>query len=204
MNSKSSAKVRALAAEEICNRFDLNKEACLLLKSEMGLREFVETLLTNNEFMAAIDFIAHALPAREAVWWGCLCLQHACGSGLSAQEKAACRAAVDWIREPTEGNRAAAKVPADVLGPGSIAGALASAVNTAEGCFALAKALPEGNGVSALANAVAIAVKLTAKKGDPVKIAGTQRLFVGLGIGVMEGRFRWPEIRNGIPARRME
>jgi hypothetical protein len=35
-----------------------------------------------------IDFIAHALPAREAVWWGCLCLQHACGSNLSPADKA--------------------------------------------------------------------------------------------------------------------
>ena len=94
--------------------------------------------------------------------------------------------------------------PADFLGPGSVPGALAAAVNTAEGCFALAKEPPEGKGRSALANTVAIAVKLTAKKGDPVKIADTQRLFVGLGIGMMEGRFRWPEIRSGIPARRME
>jgi hypothetical protein len=39
-------------------------------------------------------------------------------------------------------------------------------------------------------------VGLAAVKGDPIKIADTQRLFVELGIGVAEGRVAWPDIKK--------
>jgi hypothetical protein len=72
-------------------------------------------------------------PAREAIWWGCMCLQHACGDSLSLTEKAACRAAVQWVLQPTEENRAAAKAPADKAGPTNPAGALAAAAKPNRG-----------------------------------------------------------------------
>jgi hypothetical protein len=202
MSNGPLLKVKAATAAEICTRFDLNKEARSLLRDTMGPREFVNTLVANKRYIMGIDFIAHALPAREAVWWGCLCFQHACGNSLSLQDKAAAKAALQWLLEPSEENRAAAKAPAETAGPGSPAGGLAAAANQTGGNLAPPKLPPLPPGPFAPAKAVAGAIKLASIKGDPVKIAETQRLFVELGIGVAEGRFLWPEIRNRAPARR--
>jgi hypothetical protein len=102
LNDKPLIKVKATTAAEICARFDLKAEAKPLLRDGMPPRDFIEALVVNKQYVSGIDFVAHALPPREAVWWGCLCLQHACGDSLSAQEKAACRTAVRWIFEPTD------------------------------------------------------------------------------------------------------
>jgi hypothetical protein len=177
-------KVTAATASEVCASFDLKAEARPLLREGMAPKEFVEVLLANKQYLAAIDFIAHALPAREAVWWGCLCLQHATGGNLSAEDKAACKAAVQWVMQPSEENRASAQTPAQTAGLVTPAGQLAMAANQT-GKVALPNAPP-----MASAKAVAGAVKMATAKADPVKIIETQRLFVELGIGVAEGRFK--------------
>jgi hypothetical protein len=195
-------KVKAATAFEICARFDLKKEARFLLREGMSPREFIEALMVNNQYVTGIDFLAHALPTREAVWWGCLCLQHACGDRLSTQDKVACRAAVCWILEPTEQNSLAAHAPAETAGPGSSAGALAGAVEQTIGDLVPPKGRPMPSGAFAPAKAVARGVKLASIKGEPAKIGDTQRLYHELGIGVAEGRFVWPKIWNRVPVRK--
>ena len=110
-------------------------------------------------------------------------MQHACGTNLTAPDRAALLAAASWVVWPTEANRAAAQAPAEAAGRASPAGALALAANVG-GVVGPVPMTP--------AKAVANAVKVTATKGDPARIADTQRLFVELGIGVAEGRFCWP------------
>jgi hypothetical protein len=193
MISQPLVKIKAVTAAEICAHFDLAEEARPLLREGMGLREFVEALAANKQCVAGIDFVAHALPAREAIWWGCLCLQHACGDHLSAPDKAAAAAAVQWVLRPTEQNRAAAKAPAEAAGPASSAGALARAANWTGGSLGPPNAAPVPPGPFMPAMAVAAAVKFAAIKVEPVRIADTQRLFVELGMAVAEGRYLWKE-----------
>lgn len=190
MGKETLAKVTAATAAEVCARFDLRQEARPLLRDGMGPKEFVEALMANKQYVAAIDFMAHALPAREAVWWGCLCLQHASGGNLSALDKAACRAAVRWIMQPTDENREAAQVPAQEAGLATPAGQLAMAANQTGGNIAPPNAPPMAPGPFAPAKAVAGAVKMATTKADPIKIVETQRLYVELGMGVAEGRFK--------------
>jgi len=135
---------------------------------------FIEALVANQQNVAAIDFLAHALPVREGVWWGCLCMQQGCGDQLTPEERAAATAAVQWVLQPTEECRAAAKGPAEVAGPATPAGALAMAVTQL--------------GSPGAPKAVANAVKLASLKGEPIQMAGTQKAFVELGIEVAEGR----------------
>ncbi|HEY0791989.1 MAG TPA: hypothetical protein VGD78_13070 [Chthoniobacterales bacterium] len=191
MSQEPLVKVKAESAAEVCAHFDLTRESRALLREAMPPRELIGAFLKNKHYLAAIDFMAHALPAREAIWWGCLCLQHACGDRLSQSEKAAGKAAVQWIFEPTEEKRVAAKTPAELAGPVSPAGALASAAHQAEDG-------PSG-AAFASAKAVAGAVKLASSKVDAIKIVDTQRLFVELGIEVAKGRFGWPATRNKVP-----
>lgn len=185
MGNESLVKVAAATAGEICACFELKPEARPLLRDGMGPKEFVDALVARKQFLAAIDFMAHALPAREAVWWGCLCLQHATAGNLSPVDKDACRAAVQWVIQPTEENRAAAQTVAQAAGTMSPAGQLAVAASQAGGP-PNASAPP---GPSAAAKSVAGAVKIVTSKAEPVKIIETQRLFVELAIGVAEARF---------------
>ncbi len=196
MSEQALITVKAETAAEVCANFNLKKEAQALLHPKMTPAEFVQALLAHKEYVAGIDFIAHALPPREAVWWGCLCVQHAMGDKLSPQEKSACAAAVAWVLWPVEENRAAAHAPAEAAGHASPASALASAAFQTGGNLAPPKAPPMAPPRLAPAKAVAGAVKLASTKFDPIKIPETQRQFVELGIGVAAGRFVRPEVAN--------
>ncbi len=189
MTDKPLVKVTPATAAEICDRFDLMKEARVLLGDQMAPREFVEALVAGKQYITGIDFMAHALPPREAIWWGCLCLQQVSGNNMSPVDKAACRAAVQWVLAPSEENRAAAAAPAQTAGPISAAGSLAAAAAQTGGNIAPPGAPPMAPGPFAPAKAVAGAVKLASTKAAPTKIVETHRLFVELGIGVAEGRY---------------
>jgi hypothetical protein len=166
-------KIQAATAAEICASLTLKPDVKELLREGMVPQEFVAALIEKKKHIEAIDFMAHALPAREGLWWGCLCMQHACGDNLSPPERAAATAAVQWIMHPTEENRAAAKQPAETAGAASPAGALAMAASQTG---------------AASAKAVAMAVKIASTKAEPIKMAATQRSYVDLAIEVAEGR----------------
>ncbi len=189
MSNAPLVKIEATTAAAICAQFLLNPEARALLGNGMAPGLFIEALTAHKQYIAGIDFLAHALPAREAIWWGCLCFQHAGGNDMSPPDKAAAAAAVQWILQPSESTRGAAKVQAEAAGPTSVGGALAMAVyQTGPG-----SASPGGPPIAAprfgTAKSVANAVKLACIKSDPARIVETQRGFMELGIGVAEGRF---------------
>ena len=203
MAAAALQKVTARSAAEVCRNFDLKEEARPLLRDGQTPREFLDALVANRKFAPAIDFLAHALPPREAIWWGCLCVQQAAGSRLSPPEASACKAAAAWVLDPTEENRQAAKAPADAATLRTPAGGLAMATAWTGGSLAppMANANPKvpppppvPPGPYVPAKVVAGAILLAAVKGDPTRIADTQRTFVELGIGVAEGRFVWPEV----------
>ncbi len=167
-------KIGPATAGEICATASLKKD---LLQDGMGPREFIAALLDKKKNIEAIDFMAHALPPREGIWWGCLCMQHACGDQLTPPERAAAKATVEWVMQPDEDRRAAAKGPAETATAGSAAWALAIAVTQA------APGLP-----GASAKSVAMVVKIASTKAEPIKIEATQRSYVELGIEIAEGR----------------
>jgi hypothetical protein len=189
MSDQPLVKIQAATAAEICAHFDLEEKARPLLSDGMRPREFVEALLVAKQYDAGIHFMAHALPAREAIWWGCLCVQHACGNNLSAADKAAAKAAVQWVLRPTDENRAAAKPPAEATRAPSPPGALAMAASLTGGSLGPPNLPPVPPPPFAWAAYVAAAVKFAAIKVEPARISDTQRSFVELGIGVAEGRF---------------
>lgn len=170
----------AMTAAGICAHLNLNKHAWALLRDPMTPREFLEALIASKQYVPGIDFVAHSLHVREAVWWGCVCLQHVTGGCLSALDRAACTAAVQWVIDPSETNRVAVKPPAEAAGAGSPAAALAAAVYQTGSDTGNPKApAPDA---FAPAKAVANAVKLACTLCEPVRMVETQRLFVELGM----------------------
>lgn len=184
MGSKPLLRVNAATAAEVCARFNVKKEALARLREGMRPGEFVDALVASRQYVDGIDFMAYALPPREAVWWGCLCLQHGCGDNLSPMDKAACRAVVQWVMQPSEESRAAALAPAQAADQASPAAAIAMAVYQTGGNVAPPNAAPRAPHPFAHAKAVAGAIKMVCAKADPVKIVETQRQFLELAIGM--------------------
>jgi len=182
----------AASASEVCARLYLDKAVLALLQPAMSPREFVDALVDNKKYLPAIDFIAHALPAREAIWWGCLSLQRTSGDKLEPWERRGLRLTVQWVLQPSEFNRAATKQPADVLGPASAAGNLAAAASQTGGSVGPPQGPPIPPSPFAPARAVAIAVKVASTKCAPPEIQPTQRALIDLGMGIAEGRFTLP------------
>ncbi len=189
MNNSPLVKIEARTAGEICARFLLSKQAQALLGNDMPPRQFLDALLSHKQYVTGMDFLAYALPPREAVWWGCLCFQHACGESMSPTDQAAAAATLQWVVQPGDGARIAAKAPAEAAGPASPAGALAMAVYQTGPALAIQGRPPSTPPPFASARSVANAVKLACTKIDPAKMIDTQKSFVELGIGVAEGRF---------------
>ena len=187
MSGKPFVSVTATTAAEICSRFAVKKEALALLREGMTPEEFAEALMASKQYVTGIDYMAHALPPREAIWWGCLCLQHACGDSLPPAEKEACRLTVQWVVQPTEESRFALLAPAQMAGPATVAGGLAMAAYQTGANVAPSHLPPMAPQPFAPAKAVAGAIKMACTKGDPVKIIETQRLLLELGITMAEG-----------------
>jgi hypothetical protein len=65
----------------------------------------------------ATRLIAHALPARERVWWACMCSRHTAASGDDPAAEAVPReAAEEWVRQQTDAQRRVAMARAQEAG----------------------------------------------------------------------------------------
>lgn len=200
---KPLKKVKATLAAEVCARFDLREDSRPLLTPTATPRGFLETLGAHGQHASALSFLAHALPPREAVWWGCLCLRQASAVPPPAAEAEVLKAVAEWVLDPTEERRRAAAALAEAAGVGSPPGCLATAVAWTGGSLGPANpkvpAVPPGPDLPA--KAVAGAALLASAKADPARIADVQRGFVELGVGVAEGRVTWPDVKPKPPRR---
>jgi len=194
-------KVKAVLAAEVCAHFELREESRPLLTATATPRGFLESLVGARHYPSALSFLAHALPPREAVWWGCLCLRQASGPSLAPTDSAALRASAEWVLEPTEERRKTAAALAEEAGIGTPAGILATAVGWTGGSLAPPNPkVPEvPPGPYLPARAVTGAVLLASARAEAVRIAETQRVFVELGIDVAEGGVAWPDVKPRPP-----
>ena len=69
--------------------------------------DFVALLMEKALYPDAVRFVAHALPKREAVWWGWVCARRSAGENPPPKIKAALDATEKWIAQPNEDNRRA-------------------------------------------------------------------------------------------------
>lgn len=184
-------------AAEICQRFSLRENLRSLLDDGPSSLRFLDRLLVDERQLPdAVDFLAHALPPRECVGWGCLCVELLQGKQWTPAEETAMAAAVDWMREPSENGRLAAREPAARTvcdhPPGMPAGHLAAAVWASTGI-----PLPPWDGIADAPAGftpkhVALAVQLAILRHDGPEelLAGYQRC-VALAIGTMRGKHLW-------------
>lgn len=97
-------KIHAQNAHEIAKNYDIDSKSRALLKNEHKPEEFLAALMHSELHQEAIQFLAHGLPAREAVWWACVCSGYHLGDN-NQKYQTAHNAAKAWVYTPTEENR---------------------------------------------------------------------------------------------------
>ena len=116
-----------MKATEVTRYVSLGEEARKALTPEMSADEFIETLLLRQLHPDAVQFIAHYLPKRQAVWWALGCVKQTVPPDLPPEQEAAVKSTERWIAEPTEENRQAAFKAAEVADTSTPAGITALA-----------------------------------------------------------------------------
>ncbi len=86
----------------ICSRFKLSDNSITLLQTNINSSQFLNSLIYQEFYTDAVNFLAHGLPKREAIWWGYLAAKHAdCDSKLSEAQEAL-RLIKEWVYHPNE------------------------------------------------------------------------------------------------------
>jgi hypothetical protein len=178
-------------AAEICRQYEPGEEARRLLRDDLSADAYAALLTREHLYADAVQFLAHRLPKREAVWWACLCVWKVLRPEPPAKEAVALEAAVHWVQDPSEANRRAAQKVGEAAGPGTPAGGVALAAFWSGGSMA-PPGLPEVAPPTFLtARTLAGALRLAAVRVRPDAQDVPLRLFVDLGGAVADGKNRW-------------
>lgn len=94
----------------------LPEEAAAAVEGCQLASEAMDRLEAGGFLMEAARLLAHALPRREAVWWTCMCAGHTEPPDLPEADRKARVAAEQWVRQPNDQNRIAAKQLSDATG----------------------------------------------------------------------------------------
>src|SRR5258708_27898815 len=101
-------------------RLQLDAPARSALSGCSDALEALARLEQAGHLIEATRLVAHAMPAREAVWWACACSRHTAPSGANPAAETTVRdAAEEWVRRPTDEHRRAAMKQAETSGFGS-------------------------------------------------------------------------------------
>ncbi len=179
MTDQPLTKIANQSPGALLDRFEPSDEARALLADGMGAEQYLRALIAEERHADAAQFLAHALPKREAVWWACVAV-NAAGSGeLTPQAQKALHFAGLWVRDPTDEHRVAAKQAATEAGVETAAGmtALAAYLSTL-------KTPPPGTGTGSLAGS---AVVMAAVTPDPLAAAGKYATLLAQGLNIAAG-----------------
>jgi hypothetical protein len=218
MNSTIQSAGSTLTLPELLEVAELGPEAEALYQPGQGHRRYVAALVGGEEYAAAVLFLAHALPRREAIWWAWSCAREASGEEPPPAVRAALDATQQWITEPNDANGRAAFEAAEALGAGTPAGSAALAVflsgeslappgvdSVPPGPFGGAKALAGSIILSAVAEPAAAAVRFRESITKALELATRLRLWMDGGeaevvlppIPAPRGAKRRPPSRKG-------
>jgi hypothetical protein len=177
-------------AADVAKSVRLSDAALKLLTPNHTPRQFFDVLAVVPALADdAIRFLAMALPKREAVWWGVMCVKDALARPVDPVTAKAVASAEAWAKDPSEANRRNAEAAANAAGYGTAAGSLAAAAFWSGGSItppSLAPVAPkeELTGV-AVAGAVLLAASVAA--GGP---AAAKAKSVALGGEVASGKHK--------------
>jgi hypothetical protein len=179
-------KIEAPTAQEICRQFPLSEPGQAQLQPAMAPLDFVDALISHAAYRDAIEFLARALPKREAIWWSCLCARQILEARTRPELITCVQAAEDWVHRPTEENRRKAEAAGTAIGDSHPGRWTALAAFWSGGSMAPpgAPEVEPSNDFSAKAVAGAI---LMAAGLDPKESAARYKLFLAYGRDIAVG-----------------
>jgi hypothetical protein len=128
MGSREGAKAPESALAQLCAQAKIGEKAADLLTAQSTTKDFIALLVQKEFYPDAIRIVAHLLPKRESIGWGCLCVRHLHSLKPDKPLPEVHSAVERWVSAPNEDNRWAAKKMADGENPKSLSGLLAMAV----------------------------------------------------------------------------
>jgi hypothetical protein len=117
--SQPLVKIAGASLETVRSRVALPAEATQVIQGCTQVAEAVDRLEAAGFLTEAAQFVAHALPRREAVWWACMCAAHTAPADLPDADRKAREAAEDWVRQQGEQPRRTAWSRAEACGFGT-------------------------------------------------------------------------------------
>jgi hypothetical protein len=181
-------KINEPLAAAISVSLELGDEAKQLLTETINPADYLQQLTENALYNDAINFLANALPRREAVWWACLCARQTLDNEAPVNDIKAIELAEAWVYKPVQ-------AVCDL----TYAAATATEFKTAAGWAAIA-AFWSGENISPSKEAIVPpptgltgkavngAVTLSAvHEDDPKKITENYQLFLEKGIEIACG-----------------
>jgi hypothetical protein len=187
-------KIKAATAQEVCAQFTLSDAGRVCLKPAMAPLEFLSALGARASYADAFQFLARALPKREAVWWSCCCTRELGPDPAKPELEASLQAAEAWVRRPNEENRRSAEKAGQSIKAPHPARWAALAAFWSGGSLAPPGAgevkPPEDLTAKAVVGAIMLAVAL-----DPAKGAARNKLFLDYGLDIAHGGSGRPAAR---------
>lgn len=182
-----------VSTASVCENLGLSDDARALIPHQPRPIDFVRELLARDLTKDALRFLAHFLPRRTAVWWGCLCVWHVQRPALSERSRAGLRAAVHWVQSPGEEQRQEAKRAGEAAGIKDPAGALALAASRSGGSLAPPSLPPVPPPADMTAKTLVAAVFGACVLDNPPRPADRRRQFVQLALEVASGKGFQPD-----------
>lgn len=149
--------------------------------------QFLSDLLAAKNLTQAVQFLAFALPAREAVWWACQCARAELREPIPQPLQDALAAAESWVRKPTEEHRRAAMSLAQATDLKSPAAWAAVAAFWSGGSLAPENSPEVPAPPHLLGSAVAGAVMLAAVKTEPQLADQKRARFLASAVDIANG-----------------
>ncbi len=103
------AQAKATNAKELAQFAMLKPPATDYLAEAKSAQHYAEILVAKGHWMPALNYLAHAMPSREGVWWAWYCARKAHSKDQQPETQHALGLAEKWIAQPTEENRQIAK-----------------------------------------------------------------------------------------------
>jgi hypothetical protein len=108
-------KIPYQVSSQVLPRFEASELARKHLDQDFTIAKTIEVMEKNELNNDLVQFMAHALPVREAIWWASLCLMQRKKEWNQAQIQCI-EAAREWVQSPSEGLRRKSELLSNRLG----------------------------------------------------------------------------------------
>lgn len=167
INVSALLKLKRGTTSDLCKYFKLSDEANNFLSSTPEPKDFLQMLIDKEQYIDAVNFLAHNLPLRESIWWGYLAAFYSDANSENKEILTALQIVKDWVYKPDEKLRRDAEEISEKLQFKNASGWIATAIFWSGGSLCKENApqvLPaDGLYAKAVAGCIMLAAVLNSK-----------------------------------------